>query len=91
MWTFSKKIYSQWYDNNWYAPLFSFAGNLSTSKSRKMGNSVCKEDLEQKHVVVIGGGYGGMELAAELLKLGIPFTLIDPKVTKWIILLYKKI
>jgi len=44
-----------------------------------MGNSVCKEDLEQKHVVVIGGGYGGMELAAELLKLGIPFTLIDPK------------
>ncbi len=47
-----------------------------------MGNSVCKEDLEQKHVVVIGGGYGGMELAAELLKLGIPFTLIDPKVTK---------
>ena len=46
-----------------------------------MGNSVCKEDLEQKHVVVIGGGYGGMELAAELLKLGIPFTLIDPKVT----------
>ena len=47
-----------------------------------MGNSVCKEDLEHKNVVVIGGGYGGMELAAELLKLGIPFTLIDPKVTR---------
>jgi NADPH-dependent 2,4-dienoyl-CoA reductase/sulfur reductase-like enzyme len=47
-----------------------------------MGNNVCKEDLEKKHVVVIGGGYGGMELASELLKLGIPFTLIDPKVTR---------
>jgi len=30
-------------------------------------------------VVVIGGGYGGMESAAECLRLGIPFTLIDPK------------
>jgi len=44
-----------------------------------MGNGVSKEELEKKHVVVIGGGYGGMEAAAELLKLGISFTLIDPK------------
>jgi len=44
-----------------------------------MGNGVSKEELEKKHVVVIGGGYGGMESAAECLRLGIPFTLIDPK------------
>jgi len=43
------------------------------------GNGVSKEDLETKHIVIIGGGYGGMELAAELQNLGIPFTLIDPK------------
>lgn len=46
-----------------------------------MGNGVSKDELEKKHVVIIGGGYGGMEAAAECLSLGIPFTLIDPKVT----------
>ena len=30
-------------------------------------------------VVIIGGGYGGMELASILKKWNIPFTLIDPK------------
>lgn len=44
-----------------------------------MGNGVSKNELEKKHVVIIGGGYGGMEAAAECLSLGIPFTLIDPK------------
>ena len=48
-----------------------------------MGNGVSKDELEKKHVVIIGGGYGGMEAAAECLSLGIPFTLIDPKVTSW--------
>ena len=46
-----------------------------------MGNGVSKEELEKKHVVVIGGGYGGLDAAIELQRLGMPFTLIDPKVT----------
>jgi len=44
-----------------------------------MGSSVSKDQLNKKNVVIVGGGYGGMELASQLLKLGIPFTLIDPK------------
>ena len=44
-----------------------------------MGSSLSKDQLNKKHVVIVGGGYGGMELASELLKSGIPFTLIDPK------------
>lgn len=38
-----------------------------------------KEELEKMHVVIVGGGYGGTELALNLLKMDIPFTLIDPK------------
>ena len=51
--------------------------------TRKMWNNICKENLDKKHVVAIGGGYGGMELASELLKLGIPFTLIDKVTTEF--------
>ena len=36
-------------------------------------------ELQKKHVVIIGGGYGGAELAVQLKKSAIPFTLIDPK------------
>ena len=35
-----------------------------------------KNDL---HVVIIGGGYAGIELASILKKWKVPFTLIDPK------------
>ena len=45
-----------------------------------MGNSsVSPALLEEKHVVIIGGGYGGIALASSLQKHEIPFTLIDPK------------
>jgi len=44
-----------------------------------MGGGLSKDVLETKHVVIVGGGYGGMELASNLKKYGIPFTLIDPK------------
>lgn len=44
-----------------------------------MGGGLSKEDLDKKHIVIIGGGYGGTELGTLLLKEGIPFTLIDPK------------
>ena len=44
-----------------------------------MGGGVSKEDLAKRHVVIVGGGYGGMELAITLLKWDIPFTLIDTK------------
>ena len=44
------------------------------------GNSrVSPALLEEKHVVIIGGGYGGIALASTLQKNQIPFTLIDPK------------
>ena len=44
-----------------------------------MGGGLTKEILETKHVVIIGGGYGGIHLAAQLKASGIPFKLIDPK------------
>lgn len=44
-----------------------------------MGGGLTKEDLAKKHIVIIGGGYGGTELGTLLQKEGIPFTLIDPK------------
>lgn len=44
-----------------------------------MGGGISKEQLEQRHVVVVGGGYGGVELATILLKWEVPFTLVDPK------------
>jgi NADPH-dependent 2,4-dienoyl-CoA reductase/sulfur reductase-like enzyme len=44
-----------------------------------MGSSVSKAELQKRHVVIVGGGYGGIELASCLLKMEMPFTLIDPK------------
>jgi len=42
--------------------------------------SFCQStQVEHRHVVIIGGGYGGVELASILKKWKIPFTLIDPK------------
>ena len=38
-----------------------------------------KLDAGETHVLVVGGGYGGMCCAASLKQLQIPFTLVDPK------------
>lgn len=38
-----------------------------------------KEELDKIHVVIIGGGYGGVQAAADLKKAGVKFTIIDPK------------
>ena len=48
----------------------------------KMGSGASKpspEQLEGIHIVIIGAGYAGLELAAALTKSGLPFTLIEPK------------
>ena len=34
---------------------------------------------KDRHVVIVGGGYAGIELASILKKWKVPFTLIDPK------------
>ena len=44
-----------------------------------MGSRLSVEELAQRHVVIIGGGYAGMELGTILLKWEVPFTIIDPK------------
>ena len=44
-----------------------------------MGFFCQSNKLDHRHVVVIGGGYGGVEVASILKKWKIPFTLIDPK------------
>jgi len=45
-----------------------------------MGSGVSKnEALGNIHVLIIGGGYAGVQAAAELLKVGVAFTLVDPK------------
>ena len=44
-----------------------------------MGGKLSVEELAQRHVVIIGGGYAGMELGTILLKWEVPFTIIDPK------------
>ena len=45
-----------------------------------LSQSVCPaSETTDRHVVIIGGGYGGIELAIALQKWKIPFTLIDPK------------
>ena len=33
----------------------------------------------QKHVVVVGAGYGGIKVGLDLQKAGIPYTLINPR------------
>ena len=45
----------------------------------EMGFFCQSNQLDHRHVVIIGGGYGGVELASILKKWKIPFTLIDPK------------
>jgi NADH dehydrogenase FAD-containing subunit len=44
-----------------------------------MGGKLSSEELSKRHVVIIGGGYAGMELGTILLKWEVPFTIIDPK------------
>lgn len=44
-----------------------------------MGSSVSTEQLSQRHVVIIGGGFAGCELGVLLQKWHVPFTIIDPK------------
>ena len=44
-----------------------------------MGGNLSIEELGNRHVVIIGGGYAGMELGILLLKWQIPFTIIDLK------------
>ena len=44
-----------------------------------LSQSVSQSTLMERHVVIIGGGYGGIELATTLKKWNVPFTLIDPK------------
>ena len=44
-----------------------------------MGSGLSQEDLDEKNVVIIGGGFAGTQLACNLAKKGIPFVLIDPK------------
>ena len=41
--------------------------------------SIVSPEIIDRHVVIIGGGYGGVELASILKKWNISFTLIDPK------------
>ena len=44
-----------------------------------MGSGLSQEDLDEKNVVIIGGGFAGTQLASNLAKKCIPFVLIDPK------------
>ena len=37
------------------------------------------EELAKMHVVIIGGGYAGVQAAVDLKKAGIMFTIIEPK------------
>jgi len=43
------------------------------------GASACSDQLATYHVLIIGGGYAGIQAASNLDKAGIPFTLVDPK------------
>jgi len=43
------------------------------------GASTSKEELDKQHVVIIGAGYGGVQVAVDLKKGGVPFTIVDPK------------
>jgi len=53
--------------------LFEFVYDLVFGKS-------CPPALQnEKHIVIIGGGYGGCQLASDLQRYKIPFTLVDPK------------
>eukprot|EP00092_Neocalanus_flemingeri_P015668 GFUD01016959.1.p1 GENE.GFUD01016959.1~~GFUD01016959.1.p1 ORF type:complete len:376 (+),score=91.40 GFUD01016959.1:233-1360(+) len=47
-----------------------------------MGSGVSKEtsvELSKLHVVIVGGGYAGLQVAVDLRKAGVKFTIIDPK------------
>jgi len=42
-------------------------------------SKVTSEELSKIHVVIIGGGYAGLQVAVDLKKAGVKFTIIDPK------------
>jgi len=42
-------------------------------------SQVTSEELSKIHVVIIGGGYAGLQVAVDLKKAGVKFTIIDPK------------
>ena len=47
-----------------------------------MGLGASKATSEEQakiHVVIIGGGYAGVQAAADLKKAGVRFTIIEPK------------
>jgi len=44
-----------------------------------VGQSKHGGDGDEVHVVVIGGGYGGVQAAVSLKKAGVSFTIVDPK------------
>ena len=57
----------------------SYLCSVIVSTVTIMGSGLSQEDLEEKNVVIIGGGFAGTQLASTLAKEGIPFVLIDPK------------
>lgn len=43
------------------------------------GASCSREQLDASQVLIVGGGYAGIQAALQLRKAGIPFRLVDPK------------
>ena len=44
-----------------------------------LGKRIPEDAIQEKHIVIIGGGYAGIQLANQLMKDSIRFTLIDSK------------
>ena len=45
-----------------------------------MGGKLSAEELSKRHVVIIGGGFGGLEAAKALRKAGVRITLLGEPV-----------
>lgn len=51
---------------------------LSLQCGFEMGSQV-SADVRGVHVVIVGGGFGGIAAASQLQVLSVPFTLVDAK------------
>ena len=66
-----------------FIPPFTFEGKLLSLRTYEDAIKIRESSLLKKKVVMIGGGLLSLEVAFEILKLGIPVTILE--LSKWLL------